>query len=245
MTLRMSQYRTTCYASGCNKPTRNYSRFCHAHLQREQAWGHEHQEPITSVHLREPMQRLERWYKTTSEGKQAIDAAVDHYVSLAERKAKEYSADLREMMRTGIKISTPHRQATQLIAEVHASKDARKVVMEQMALAILLEESPGMFKNDRAFLFATTHTFMRRSAAKQKFRFRPSQGRAIASTKYLSRRTRTELGNWLTREVVYFGILIYRQWSRTAKEERTSRARVIAAIQREVERPIEPPVSSP
>jgi hypothetical protein len=105
--------------------------------------------------------------------------------------------------------------------------------MEQLALGILLEESPGMFRNDTAFLFATTHTFMRRSAAKLKYRFRPRQGKAIATTRYISRRTRRELGNWLTRELVYFGVTMYRQWQRDAAEEKQGRNKVIAAIRGE------------
>jgi hypothetical protein len=226
----MIPYADLCTASGCTSRAKNYARFCAKHQHREQAWGHELQQCISSVHLREPMQRLERWYRTTSEGKKTIDLAVEHYVTLAERKAKEYSADLREMMRTGIKISTPYRQTTHMIAEVYGSKDHRKTVMEQLALGILLEESPGMFKNDTAFKYATTHTFLRRSTAKTKFRFRAKQGRAIASTKYLSRRTRTELGNWLTREIVFFGVLIYRQWTKTKREDKEQRDKVIAAI---------------
>jgi hypothetical protein len=228
----MIPYADLCTASGCMKKAKNYSRFCAKHQHREQAWGHELQETITSVHLRDPIQRLERWYRT-HEGKRAIDAAVDHYVTMAERRAKEYSDDLREMMKTGLKWSTPHHQTTQFIAEVYASKDPKKTVMEQLALGILLEETPQMFRNDTAFLFATTHTFMRRSAAKQKYRFRPKQGRAIASTKYISRRTRAELGRWLTREIVYFGVTIYRQWQREATEDKQQRNKVFAAIRGE------------
>jgi hypothetical protein len=228
----MIPYGQLCVASHCNSKAKNYSRFCAKHQHREQAHGHELQECITSVHLRDPMQRLERWYRT-HEGKKAIDSVIDHFVTLAERRAKEYSADLREMMRTGIKYSTPHHQTTQIIAEVYGSKDHRRIVMEQLALGILLEESPQMFRNDTAFLFTTTHTFLRRSAAKTKFRFRPRQGRAIASTKYLSRRTRRELGTWLCREVVYFGVSMYRQWQREAAEEKQGRAKVYAAIRGE------------
>jgi hypothetical protein len=230
----MTHYADLCVASGCTSKAKNYSRFCAKHQHREQAWGHEQQQPITSVHLRDPIARLERWAKT-HEGKKAIDAAVDHYVQMAERRAREYSDDLREMMKTGIKYSTPHHQTTQFIAEVYASKDPRKTVMEQLALGVLLEESPQMFRNDTAFLFATTHTFMRRSAAKQKYRFRPKQGRAIAPTKYLSRKTRQELGRWLTREIVYLGVTIYRRWQREATEEKRQRDKVFAAMRGQTE----------
>ena len=225
----MIPYADLCTASGCTKKAKGYSKHCAKHQHREQAWGHELQEPISSTHLKEPVQRLERWYRT-SEGKKVIDAAIEHFVKMAERRASEYSDDLREMLKTGIKYSTPHHQTTQFIAEVFASKDPKRTVVELLALGLLLEESPGMFRNDTAFLFATTHTFMRRSAAKTKYRFRPRQGRAIASTRYISRRTRRELGNWLTREVVYFGVMIYRQWQKATAEEKQGRNNVYAAI---------------
>jgi hypothetical protein len=228
-TIRMIPYADLCTASGCSKKAKGYSRHCAKHQHREQAWGHELQEPVDSTQLKEPMQRLERWYRT-HEGKLAIDAVIEHFVTMAERRSKEYSEDLREMMRTGIKYSTPHHQTTQFIAEVYQSKDAKRIVMEQLALGILLEESPGMFRNDTTFLFTTTHTFMRRSAAKLKYRFRPKQGKAVATTRYISRRTRRELGRWLTREIVYFGVMMYRQWQKDAAEDKQGRAKVTAAI---------------
>ncbi len=225
----MHNHTHLCVASGCHSPIKGRSRFCAKHMHRDQAHGHEQQQPVTSAYLKEPIQRLERWYKT-HEGRLAIDAAIDHYVRIAERKASEYSEDIREMMRSGIKHSSPYYQTTQFIAEVYGSKDPRRTVMEMLAFGILAEESPGMFRSDRAFLFQTTHTFMRRSAAKQKFRFRATHGRAVASTKYISRRTREELGRWLTREVVYFGVLIYRQWQKGVAEDKQQRAKVISAV---------------
>jgi hypothetical protein len=149
---------------------------------------------------------------------------------MAERRVTEHSTNLTDIMRTGIKWSSPYNQATQFIAEVYGSKDPHQTVMEQLALGLLVEESPGMFKNDTAFLFTTTHQFMRRSAAKSKFKFRSTHGRAIASTRYISRKTRQELGRWLTREIVFFGVLIYRQWTKGAAEEKRQRAKVTAAI---------------
>lgn len=229
VTTSMIPYTSLCVASGCTKRTKGYSRFCTKHQHREQSHGHELQEPVTSVHLREPIERLMRWYKT-HEGKTAIDAAVEHYKTLAERKVAEYGDDIHRMMETGIKHSSPYYQTTQFIAEVYQSKAPFKTVIELLAFGLLVEESPGMFRNDQAFLFQTTHAYMRRSAAKQKFRFRATHGRAVATTKYLSRKTRTELGRWLTREVVYFGVLIYRQWQKGAAEDKQQRAKVVAAV---------------
>ena len=230
--MKMIPHSDLCFANGCTKKAKGYSRFCTKHVHREQAHGHELQEPITSVHLRDPLDRLYRWMRT-SEGKTAVDAAVEHYVSLAERKASEYSDDIRDMMKTGIQWETPVYQARELIAETYQSKNPRKTVVELLALGLLLEESPMMFRSDRAFLCQATHVFLRGSAARTKYKFRRNQGRPIATTRHINRKVREELGRWLTKEFVFLGVLIYRQWQKKAAEEKRQREKVISAVRGE------------
>jgi hypothetical protein len=207
------------------------------HHYRDHSHGHPEQ---TSIHqyLKEPIERLERWAKNTHEGRETIEAAQDHYERLAEAKVREASEDYRQMVATGIRYSSPRHETCEIIAQTYQTKDVRKTVLQLLALGIMLEETPQSFKSDRAFLYQTTQVYMRGSTARAQYRFRRYEGRRVAVTRYLKRKTRTELGNWLTREIVYFGVLIYRQWMKTKREDKEQRDKVIAAIRASTDHPI-------
>jgi hypothetical protein len=225
----MQQYIPTCVASGCHSKTSGRSRFCPLHKQRDQAHGSPYQEPLSITNLREPLHRLEKWVKT-SEGEKTLNRLVEHYVTAAEKRVREHKFNIDEMYRTGIQYSTPHNQVSHIIHDVYYSKDHRKTVLEMLAMGILWEESPGMFRSDRSYLCELTHIFMRRSKAKAKFKFRASHGRYIASTRYLNRDTRDTLGQWLARELAMFGVALYREWMREKHKEKKDREEIYEMI---------------
>lgn len=173
-----------------------------------------------------------KWGRTP-EGRKAIDAATAHYVKLAELKLAEWQDDYDRMVRTGIKHSSPHHEATELIAHTYQSKDPRKTVMQLLALGILLEEGPGSFKSDQAFLFEATHVFLRGSAARAEYKYREYKGGRVAVTRYLRKKTRHALGTFLTREIVWLGVLLHREWQRKTADEKKAKADLIAAFKGE------------
>lgn len=178
------------------------------------------------------MQRLTRWSKTP-DGKRAIDAAVTHFLKLAELKLAEWQDDYDQMVRTGIQHKSPYHETTELVAQTYQSKDPRKTVMQLLALGILLEEGPHSFRSDLAFLFEATHVFLRGSAARAEYRYREYRGGRVAVTRYLKKRTRKALGEFLTREIVWLGVLMHREWQRKGTEEKKMKAELVAAIKGE------------
>ncbi len=227
----MIRYVSPCAVDGCSRKVHGRSPYCSHHHYRDYAHGHPLQEPIFS-YLREPLERLSKWEKTT-EGRRAIEAAVSHYVDLAESKLSEWQDDYDRMVRTGVKFNSPHREATEIIAQTYQSKDPRKTVMQLLALGILLEEGEGSFKSDTAFLYEATHVFMRGSAAKAKFKYRASRGGRVAMTRYLRKKTRQALGEFLVQEIVWLGVLMYREWGRKAATDAKAKVALIAAIKGE------------
>ena len=227
----MTAYVNLCAVDGCNKTPHGRSRYCAMHHYHDHSHGHPEQNAIHN-YLKEPVHRLETWAKT-HEGRRAIEAAQEHYERLAQAKVREASDDYREMMRSGIKLSNPRHEACEIIAQTYETKDIRKTVVQLLAMGVLLEETPQSFKSDRAFLYEATQVFMRGSAARAQYRYRKYEGKRVAVTRYLRRKTRHELGSWLTREMVYLGVMIARQWQKSVAEEKQSRNKVYAAIRGE------------
>lgn len=225
---KMTTYVIPCAVEGCHKTPHGRSRYCAMHHYRDHSHGHPEQIAIYP-YLKEPMDRLDLWAKT-HEGRKAIEAAQNHYERLAKAKVHEASEDYREMVRTGIKHSSPRHEACEIIAETYQTKDPGKTVLELLAMGILLDETPQSFKSDQSFLYEATQVFMRGSTARAKYRYRRHEGRRVAVTRYLRRKTRQELGSWLTREVIYFGVMIARQWAKNIREDKQRRAEVVAAV---------------
>lgn len=227
----MTRYVSPCAIDGCSRRTHGRSPYCALHHYRDYSHGHPEQEPVFS-RLKEPMQRLSKWGKTP-EGRKAIDAAVAHYVKLAEFKLAEWQDDYDRMVRTGVQHKSPYHETTELVAQTYQSKDHRKTVMQLLALGILLEEGPASFKSDTAFLFEATHVFLRGSAARTQYKYREYKGGRVAVTRYLRKKTRKALGEFITREIVWLGVLMHREWQRKGAAEKKAKAELIAAIKGE------------
>ena len=229
----MVRYSNPCAVDGCHGRPHGRSPLCAKHHYRLISHGDALQEPIFPK-LSEPVARLNKWGKSV-DGKRAIDAAVAQYVRLAELKLQEWQSDYAEMVRTGILHSSPHHETTELVANTYQTKDTRKTVVQLLALGILLEEGPQSFRSDAAFLCEATHVFLRGSAARMQYKYRENDGRRKAITRYLRKKTRLELGRFLTREIVWLGVLIHREWTRKGADEKKAKDELIAAIRGDTE----------
>ena len=120
------------------------------------------------------------------------------------------------MYRTGIVHKTDGYLIAQYVPKVFAEKDPRKTVKEMIAMAILMEENEYLFKSDKAALHELTYVFFRDTSASRK----PIPGsRGVkAAPVYVNRRTRLVIGRWLLRNLIYYGLVLYRAWKVEGKE---------------------------
>ena len=105
-----------------------------------------------------------------------------------------------------------------MITETLHSKEPRKTVVQLLALTVLLEETPQYFRSDEAFLCETTHAYLRGSTARAARKFRSFAARPIAVTRYIKKKDMLELGRWLCHKVIYFGVVMFRNWSKPGPE---------------------------
>ena len=91
-------------------------------------------------------------------------------------------------------------------------------MVQLLAHTVLLEETPQYFRSDEAFLCETTHAYLRGSTARAARKFRSFAARPIAVTRYIKKKDMLELGRWLCHKVIYFGVVMFRNWSKPGPE---------------------------
>ena len=218
-----------CCVSRCGKPTRGYSKYCGKHALHDQRHGHPEQRPVLKQDLRSTIDQLEKWARHP-EAASTLASIVDHYREAAEALAK---ADLQlrlEEDRRGIIHNTTERRVIRTIAQVLASKDPRVTVLELLALGVMYEEQPHVFKNHTSFQCEAVITFLRNSGAFRKKTFRPASGKVTAATRYLPRKLAAAIGEWLIETVIIYGFKLSRIWNNDARQKQEARDRLTLTL---------------
>jgi ABC-type ATPase with predicted acetyltransferase domain len=218
-----------CCVSRCGKPTRGYSKYCGKHALHDQRHGHPEQRPVLKQDLRSTIDHLEKWARHP-EAASTLASIVDHYREAAEALAK---ADLQlrlEEDRRGIIHNTTDRRVIRTVAHVLESKDPRVTVLELLALGVMYEEQPHVFKSHTSFKSEAVITFLRNSGAFRKKTYRPASGKVTAATRYLPRNLTAATGEWLIDTVIVYGFKLSRMWNDDARRKQEAKERLTTAI---------------
>ena len=184
--------RKPCQARGCGLPTSSqFARYCALHKARLRRQGDAEQRGICKKDIK-PYVAMVR----ARIAKNSVNAAWSELDARWEALVR-YSSSVLGASETGRAMSRHERQASQQIVALASSVEPRAVVETVLAIVIMLEMDPPVFRTDRAFRTQLVRRVLGLSPRRGHLRFSPGVGKMKRHYRELPPRTIAVLGQWL------------------------------------------------